>query len=98
MAVDTQTELCKRGIAVRVVSMPCTQVFDRQDANYRSSVLPVGIPGFRLRPVSPTTGENMSGWMKRFPDVGEIKRSRIGMLTQARSSMPAASTNRTLAR
>ena len=44
MAVDTQTELCKRGIAVRVVSMPCTQVFDRQDADYRSSVLPVGIP------------------------------------------------------
>ena len=32
------------GIAVRVVSMPCTQVFDRQDAGYRASVLPRGVP------------------------------------------------------
>ena len=24
--------------------MPCTQVFDRQDAAYRNSVLPVGVP------------------------------------------------------
>ena len=32
------------GIAVRVVSMPCTSVFDRQDARYRESVLPRGVP------------------------------------------------------
>ena len=31
-------------IPVRVVSMPCTSVFDRQDAAYRESVLPRGIP------------------------------------------------------
>jgi len=29
---------------VRVVSMPCTSVFDRQDAAYRASVLPAGVP------------------------------------------------------
>jgi transketolase len=29
---------------VRVVSMPSTSVFDRQDENYRSSVLPKGMP------------------------------------------------------
>jgi len=29
---------------VRVVSMPCTSVFDRQDENYRASVLPKGMP------------------------------------------------------
>ncbi len=44
MAVEAQTELGKRGIAARVVSMPCTQAFDRQDAAYRSSVLPAGVP------------------------------------------------------
>ncbi|MBI5107501.1 MAG: transketolase [Rhodocyclales bacterium] len=31
-------------IAVRVVSMPSTNVFDRQDAAYRESVLPKGVP------------------------------------------------------
>jgi len=29
---------------VRVVSMPCTSVFDRQDAGYRGAVLPKGLP------------------------------------------------------
>jgi len=29
---------------VRVVSMPSTSVFDRQEANYRDSVLPRGMP------------------------------------------------------
>ena len=36
--------LAAEGIGVRVVSMPCTSVFDRQDADYRDSVLPEGIP------------------------------------------------------
>ena len=31
-------------IPVRVVSMPCTSVFDRQDAAYRDAVLPKGVP------------------------------------------------------
>ncbi|MBK5144434.1 transketolase, partial [Budviciaceae bacterium BWR-B9] len=31
------------GRKVRVVSMPCTEVFDRQDAAYRESVLPSGV-------------------------------------------------------
>jgi transketolase len=44
MALDAQTELARRGVAVRVVSMPCTQAFDRQDADYRNRVLPTGIP------------------------------------------------------
>ena len=31
-------------VPVRVVSMPCTSVFDRQDASYRAGVLPKGLP------------------------------------------------------
>ena len=34
----------QNGIAVRVVSMPSTSVFDRQDAPTRRSVLPAGVP------------------------------------------------------
>ena len=43
LAMAAQKQLADAGIAVRVVSMPCTNVFDRQDANYRESVLPKGI-------------------------------------------------------
>jgi transketolase len=32
------------GVPVRVVSMPSTTAFDRQDAPYRESVLPRGLP------------------------------------------------------
>ncbi|MQM35397.1 MAG: transketolase, partial [Candidatus Accumulibacter phosphatis] len=31
-------------IAVRVVSMPCAEVFDRQEASYREAVLPRALP------------------------------------------------------
>jgi transketolase len=43
LAVGAQAELAKLGIHVRVVSMPCTQIFDRQDAAYRASVLPPSV-------------------------------------------------------
>jgi transketolase len=36
--------LAVAGIAVRVVSMPSTSVFDRQSAAYKTSVLPQGLP------------------------------------------------------
>jgi transketolase len=44
LALEAQKQLAAEGIAVRVVSMPSTTVFDRQDAAYRDSVLPGGIP------------------------------------------------------
>ena len=36
--------MAKDGIAVRVVSMPSTTVFDRQSTSYKSEVLPPGVP------------------------------------------------------
>ncbi len=39
LAVEAQKLLAAEGIAVRVVSMPSTSVFDRQDAGYRNTVL-----------------------------------------------------------
>jgi transketolase len=44
LAVEAHKRLAQSGIAVRVVSMPCTDVFDRQDAAYRDSVLPPSLP------------------------------------------------------
>jgi len=44
LALHAQTELAQLKIAVRVVSMPSSTVFDRQDAAYKSQVLPAGLP------------------------------------------------------
>jgi transketolase len=44
LAVAAASALAAEGIAVRVVSMPSTDVFDRQDAAYKASVLTKGTP------------------------------------------------------
>ncbi len=44
LAVKSAAALKERGVAVRVVSMPSTDVFDRQDAAYKASVLTRGVP------------------------------------------------------
>lgn len=44
LALKAQAELATRGIATRVVSMPSTTTFDRQDNAYKVSVLPKGLP------------------------------------------------------
>jgi transketolase len=43
LALKAQAKLAEEGIGVRVVSMPCTNVFERQDKAYRESVLPKGV-------------------------------------------------------
>jgi transketolase len=44
LAIAAQKQLAAQGVPVRVVSMPSTFVFDRQDAAWRDSVLPAGVP------------------------------------------------------
>ena len=44
LALHAQAELAKLKIAVRVVSMPSTSVFDRQSVKYKTAVLPAGVP------------------------------------------------------
>eukprot|EP01037_Dinobryon_pediforme_P043355 gene43355-54332_t len=44
LAVEAAAVLAGEGIAARVVSMPCTNVFDRQDKAYQASVLPADVP------------------------------------------------------
>ncbi|MFW7340321.1 transketolase [Pollutimonas sp. H1-120] len=58
LALGAQEQLAAKGIAVRVVSMPCTNVFDAQDRQWRESVLPKGLP--RVAVEAGVT----SGWYK----------------------------------
>jgi transketolase len=58
LAMAAQKTLAEAGVAVRVVSMPSTNVFDRQDAGYKASVLPAGMP--RVAVEAGTT----DGWYK----------------------------------
>ena len=44
LAMAAQKQLDERGLPVRVVSMPCTSLFERQDRPYRQAVLASGLP------------------------------------------------------
>ncbi|MFV8818819.1 transketolase [Haliea sp. E17] len=44
LAMDAAAQLTENGKQVRVVSMPCTEAFEAQDAAYRESVLPSDVP------------------------------------------------------
>ncbi len=58
LAIAAQKVLAERKIAVRVVSMPSTTTFDLQSTEYKSSVLPAGVP--RIAVEMGSTG----GWWK----------------------------------
>lgn len=68
LAVEAQSKLRKEGIEVAVVSMPCTELFDRQDSLYQEEVL-----GSCLR-VAVEAGAKF-GWEKYVGSNGKI----IGM-------------------
>jgi transketolase len=42
-ALQAQRRLTQQGYRVRLVSMPCCEVFDAQDADYREAVLPAAV-------------------------------------------------------
>ncbi|GAB4126371.1 MAG: transketolase [Sideroxydans sp.] len=58
LAMKAQAALAAEGISVRVVSMPSTNVFDKQDQAYKDSVLPKGVK--RVAVEAGVTG----GWYK----------------------------------
>jgi transketolase len=43
LAIAAHEELAGEGIRSRVVSLPCWELFDRQDAGYRDEVLPASV-------------------------------------------------------
>ncbi|MGH3648357.1 MAG: transketolase [Micromonosporaceae bacterium] len=66
LAVAAAEKLAEAGVAARVVSMPCREWFDAQDAGYRNDVLP---PAVRAR-VSVEAGIAMP-WRDLVGDAGE---------------------------
>jgi transketolase len=44
LAIEAARTLAATGRRARVVSMPCSELFDAQPADYRASVLPPGVP------------------------------------------------------
>jgi transketolase len=53
LAMQAQAALAAEGIATRVVSMPCTNAFDRQSHCYQASVLPLGLPTIAVEAAHP---------------------------------------------
>ena len=66
LALNAQKALAEQGIAVSVVSMPCTNVFDRQPAAYRAQVLPADLPK-----VAVEAGVS-DGWYKYVGSNGKV--------------------------
>ncbi len=53
LAIEAQAALAREGIATRVVSIPCTNVFDRQSAAYQDAVLPLSLPAVAIEAAQP---------------------------------------------
>lgn len=67
LALDAAGVLTEKGIRVRVVSMPCWELFDAQPQAYRDTVLPPDVPA-RL---AVEAGISM-GWCKYVGDAGDV--------------------------
>ena len=79
IALVAQQLLAADGLAVRVVSMPCTNVFDRQSAAYQNTVLPLALPTLAVEAAQPDF------WRKYVGRTGMV----VG-LTDFGQSAPAA--------
>ena len=53
IALQAQAALAAEGVRVRVVSMPCTNVFDRQPQTYQDKVLPPNLPAVAIEAAHP---------------------------------------------
>ena len=53
LAMQAQAKLLAQGIATRVVSMPCSNIFDRQSQDYQDSILPLHIPAVAIEAAHP---------------------------------------------
>ena len=76
LALEAQKALEREGIAVRVVSMPSTSVFDRQPQNYQDSVLPLSLPTVAVEAAHPDF------WRKYVGRTGAV----VGMTTFGESA------------
>ena len=75
--MNAYTELTAEGLGVRVVSMPCAEVFAKQEINYRDSVLP---PQVRARVA--VEASHIDYWYKFVGLDGKV----VGMTTFGESA------------
>ncbi len=61
IAMEAREQLAAEGISVRVVSMPCTNAFDRQDQSYRDAVLPLRLPTVAVEAAQPDFWHKYTG-------------------------------------
>lgn len=66
LAMKARAELTARNVQVRVVSMPCTNIFDEQDEAYRREVLPLGVPVLAIEAAKTDL------WYKYFSGKGDV--------------------------
>ena len=52
LALDIAEKLSKKGMEIRVVSMPCTRLFEEQSQSYKDEVLPIGYKTFVIERAS----------------------------------------------
>lgn len=64
LAMAAREALAHEGVGVRVVSMPCTAVFDRQSDGWRRSVLPAGVPRLVIE------ASHGAGWWRTIAEGG----------------------------
>ncbi len=76
LAIAAQATLAAEGIPTRVVSMPCSNVFDRQTHAYQDQVLPLDLPGVAIEAAHPDF------WRKYVGRTGMV----IGMATFGESA------------
>jgi len=81
LAVQAYDKLTEQGRKVRVVSMPCTSVFDAQDAGYKQDVLPLQV-GARIA----IEAAHADFWFKYVGLEGRV----IGMTTYGESAPASA--------
>ena len=66
LAMDARAKLAALNINARVVSMPCTNRFDRQSTEYRQSVLPPGLPVLAIE------ASKTDIWWRYFTGRGDV--------------------------
>ena len=82
IAMNTQKALAEKGIAARVVSMPSTNVFDRQAAAYKAEVLGTA-------PIAVIEAGMTDSWYKYIAQAG-VKGTVLGMSTFGESAPAGA--------
>ena len=82
LALAAQKSLAEAGVPVRVVSMPSTSVFDRQDAAYRGAVLPPGVPRVAIE-------AGVSDYWRRYVGAIDDRRGAVVGLDRFGESAPA---------